>query len=164
MKTTLVIFTKSGRRKEIPLRPGVTIIGRRPDCDIRIPTAFVSRKHTRIVCQEEETLVQDLGSSNGTYVNREQVTEATVNAGDTIVVGTSVFTVQIDGQPANINPPAQPSAEMHDSAAIVGSGQSATLTAQPEDFIVPVAPENNIDPLADMEPLADSSPLDDSKA
>jgi len=162
MNTTLVIFTKSGRRKEIPLRPGVTIIGRRPDCDIRIPTAFVSRKHARILCQDSKTVVQDLGSSNGNFVNSERITETAVNPGDTLSVGSAMFTVQIDGEPGKITPPKKGSSRLQDSGVVHGSGQSATLTAAQDDFVPPIMPENEIDLLADMEPLADDNISDDN--
>lgn len=49
-------------------------------------------------------MLQDLGSSNGTYVNNKRVAELQLQPGDHVVVGPVVFTVQIDGQPAEIKP------------------------------------------------------------
>ena len=105
MQANLVFFKKNGNRKDIPLRKGTTIVGRRPDCDIRVPTPFVSRKHARIVCDETKALIQDLGSANGTFINNQQIIEAAVNPGDTISIGSMIFTVQIDGEPPEPLPP-----------------------------------------------------------
>lgn len=108
MAVNLVFFNKNGRRKEVALDNGVTIVGRRPDCDIRIPLSHISRKHCRFVQKEDQTLVQDLGSANGTFLNSERVMEAAVAPGDKVAVGTITFTVQVDGQPSDIVPPPPP--------------------------------------------------------
>jgi pSer/pThr/pTyr-binding forkhead associated (FHA) protein len=47
---------------------------------------------------------KDLGSANGTFLNNKPVTEATLKAGDHLVIGPVVFTVQIDGEPEDIRP------------------------------------------------------------
>ncbi len=102
MAVNLVFFSKSGRRKDIELGDGVTIVGRRPDCDIRIPLLYVSRKHCRFIRKEDQTVVQDLGSANGTFLNSERIMEAVVGPGDKVAVGSVTFTVQINGQPTEI--------------------------------------------------------------
>ena len=106
MAVNLVFFSKNGRRKDIELGDGVTILGRRPDCDIRIPLLYVSRKHCRFIRKEDQTVVQDLGSANGTFLNSERIMEAVVAPGDKVGVGSVTFTVQIDGQPADLGQPA----------------------------------------------------------
>lgn len=53
------------------------ILGRESDCDIIIPMRQVSRHHTRIFPGDDGTVVEDLGSKNGTYVNGSLVNEAT---------------------------------------------------------------------------------------
>jgi len=110
MTVNLVFFSKSGRRKDITLDDGVTIVGRRPDCDIRIPLLYVSRKHCRFICKEDQTVVQDLGSANGTFLNSERIMEAVVGPGDKVGVGSVTFTIQIDGEPSDIAQPAAPTA------------------------------------------------------
>jgi pSer/pThr/pTyr-binding forkhead associated (FHA) protein len=108
MAVNLVFFSKSGRRKDIELGDGVTIVGRRPDCDIRIPLLYVSRKHCRFIRKEDQTIVQDLGSANGTFLNSERIMEAVVGPGDKVGVGSVTFTIQIDGEPSDIVQPATP--------------------------------------------------------
>ena len=52
------------------------LLGRGSDCDIIIPDRQVSRHHSRIFSSERGTMVEDLGSKNGTYVNGDLLQEA----------------------------------------------------------------------------------------
>ncbi|HEX4125004.1 MAG TPA: FHA domain-containing protein [Tepidisphaeraceae bacterium] len=79
----------------------MTVIGRREDCDLRIPLSDVSRKHCRLVRDGDTLRLEDLGSSNGTYRNGERVQEAILSPGDTLQVGPVQFVLQIDGNPAD---------------------------------------------------------------
>ncbi len=99
MQVVLVMFRADGERRSFSLPREMTVIGRREDCDLRIPLGDVSRKHCRLV-QEGGTLrLEDLGSSNGTYHNGQRVQEAIISPGDTIQIGPVVFVAQIDGMP-----------------------------------------------------------------
>ncbi len=101
MQAVLVMFRANGERRSFSLPREVTVIGRREDCDLRIPLGDVSRKHCRII-QEADTLrLEDLGSSNGTYHNGQRIQEAIISPGDTIQIGPVVFVVQIDGVPSD---------------------------------------------------------------
>jgi pSer/pThr/pTyr-binding forkhead associated (FHA) protein len=104
MDATLILFKKDKTRRDFNLEPGKTIIGRQEDCDLRIPLGEISRKHAMVVLDDDTVLIRDMGSANGTYVNNQRVTEQELNAGDHIVIGPVVFTVQIDGEPAEIRP------------------------------------------------------------
>jgi pSer/pThr/pTyr-binding forkhead associated (FHA) protein len=77
----------------------MTVIGRREDCDLRIPVGDVSRKHCRLVIEDETIRIEDLGSSNGTYVNGHRVQEGELQPGDRIQVGPVQFIIQINGEP-----------------------------------------------------------------
>jgi predicted component of type VI protein secretion system len=79
----------------------MTVVGRREDCDLRIPLSEVSRKHCRIIKDGDGVKLEDLGSSNGTFHNGNRVREATLAAGDTVQIGPVTFMVQIDGVPAD---------------------------------------------------------------
>jgi pSer/pThr/pTyr-binding forkhead associated (FHA) protein len=105
MAATLVIFDKHGTRKDVDLNTGVTVVGRRPDCDVRIPTPLVSRKHCQIMQNDEGLTIQDLGSANGTMLNDNPVVESELHPGDTLKIGDVKFIVQIDGNPQSIAPP-----------------------------------------------------------
>jgi pSer/pThr/pTyr-binding forkhead associated (FHA) protein len=101
MQAVLVMFRADGERRSFSITRDMTVIGRREDCDLRIPLGDVSRKHCRLVQDGDGIRIEDLGSSNGTYVNGQRVQEAMVTPGDSIQVGPIVFVLQVDGQPAD---------------------------------------------------------------
>lgn len=102
MDVNLVLVKKDGSQKNFPLQGGVTVIGRRHDCDLRIAVMSVSRKHCQLSCGDGALKIRDLGSRNGTILNGEPVDEAVVQAGDSIEVGPLKFICQIDGKPEDI--------------------------------------------------------------
>ncbi len=104
MDVQFVMFKENGERKSFTLSNQATIVGRKEDCDIRIPLKEVSRQHAEISITRHGVHVKDLGSSNGTYVNNERVKEKDLVAGDHLVIGPVVFTVQIEGEPKEIRP------------------------------------------------------------
>ncbi len=131
MATCLVLLSKSRDQKVFPLPSNVTVIGRRRNCDLRIPLDSISRRHCQISVESGALKVRDLGSRNGTFVNGKRVEEETAKAGDFIQVGPVLFAIQIDGQPAKIVPPparqraakhASPNAETEGLADQEGSG------------------------------------------
>jgi ABC transport system ATP-binding/permease protein len=68
------------------------IIGRDPDVDIIINSPAVSRKHARILVQDRATILEDLGSSNGTFVNEIKLAgQATLKPGDRVRLGRSIM-------------------------------------------------------------------------
>ncbi len=99
MQVVLVMFHGDGERRSFSVARDMTVIGRREDCDLRIPVTDVSRKHCRLVKDRDMLRVEDLGSSNGTYINGQRVQEAYIKAGDVVQVGPVQFIVQIDGIP-----------------------------------------------------------------
>jgi FHA domain/zinc-ribbon domain len=65
----------------------VTQIGRHPDSDIFLDDITVSRRHAEIRRNVSSFSLNDVGSLNGTYINRERVEEAELHSGDEIQVG-----------------------------------------------------------------------------
>lgn len=65
----------------------VTTAGRHPDSDIFLDDITVSRRHAEIVRDGDRYVVRDVGSLNGTYVNRERIDEAPLTNGDEVQVG-----------------------------------------------------------------------------
>ena len=61
--------------------------GRHPDSDIFLDDVTVSRTHATFRREGEHFLVRDVGSLNGTYVNRERIEEATLKTGDEVQIG-----------------------------------------------------------------------------
>jgi pSer/pThr/pTyr-binding forkhead associated (FHA) protein len=101
MGVVMVMFRADGQRRSFSITRDMTVIGRREDCDLRIPLSDVSRKHCRLIVNGETIKVEDLGSSNGTYINGERIQQSELGAGDTLQVGPVVFVVQMNGFPAD---------------------------------------------------------------
>ncbi len=69
------------------------VIGRALECDIVIASKSVSREHTRLYREGRRWFVEDMGSTNGTYLNDVRVVAATdIRDGDTLTVGDVTFT------------------------------------------------------------------------
>ena len=64
-----------------------TTAGRRPDSDIFLDDVTVSRKHAEFVRRGEDFVVRDVGSLNGTYVQRDRIDEAVLKDGDEVQIG-----------------------------------------------------------------------------
>ena len=105
MHANLVLFTKSGTQRIIPLPSEITILGRRHDCDLRIPMKLVSRRHCQLSKNNGDLKIRDLDSKCGTFLNGKKVSESVVNAGDYIGIGPLTFQLQIDGKPEQTSPP-----------------------------------------------------------
>jgi hypothetical protein len=79
---------------EFPIRMNrEIIIGRSSDLDMVLVEDMVSRRHAKITSTEAEVYIQDLGSTNGTFVNGEKISRSRLNEADRILVGTSIMKV-----------------------------------------------------------------------
>src|SRR3954451_1373544 len=134
MQVVLVMFRGEAERRSFSITRDVTVIGRREDCDFRIPLGEVSRKHCRVIKNGQTVKVEDLGSSNGTYCNGMRVQEADLNPGDTLQVGPAVFVVQIDGTPGE-DEMAPVTAEAAAAAAAADAAPSAEA-AEVQDAVI----------------------------
>ena len=65
----------------------VKTVGRAPRADFILDAALVSRVHCRLTARDERVEVEDLASTNGTYVNDKRVTRAQLASGDRLRVG-----------------------------------------------------------------------------
>ncbi len=101
MGLVMIMFRADGQRRSFPVTREITVIGRREDCDLRIPLGDVSRKHCRLIVDGDAIRVEDLGSSNGTFRNGERIQQSDFATGDTLQVGPVVFVLQMDGVPAD---------------------------------------------------------------
>lgn len=64
-----------------------TVAGRSPHADIFLDDVTVSRKHAEFVRELDDFVVRDVGSLNGTYVNRERIDAVVLKAGDEVQIG-----------------------------------------------------------------------------
>jgi len=154
MQAVLVMFRSDGDRRSFSVARDITVIGRREDCDLRIPLGEVSRKHCRLIRDGDSLRVEDLGSSNGTYHNGRRVQEAALAPGDSVQVGPVVFVLQVDGVPADeelapvVAAPAEEEAGAH--AAEAGAND-AVVHAAPDPEVAGDAPTSA--DLGELEPL-----------
>ncbi len=68
-----------------------TTIGRTPDNDVQIEADYISRHHAVMLLTADGTVVEDLDSTNGVYVNGKRVSRAALNEGDLLTIGRSAF-------------------------------------------------------------------------
>jgi pSer/pThr/pTyr-binding forkhead associated (FHA) protein len=79
---------------EYPLSEGQEIvIGRSSELDMVLVEEMVSRKHARIALDGGTITIEDLGSTNGTFVNGEKVQQGTLREGDRVLIGTNILKV-----------------------------------------------------------------------
>jgi pSer/pThr/pTyr-binding forkhead associated (FHA) protein len=77
---------------EFPLKADKQIvIGRSSELDMVLVEDMVSRKHAKIMIANGAITIEDLGSTNGTFVNGEKVKQARLKEGDRILIGTSIL-------------------------------------------------------------------------
>jgi hypothetical protein len=67
------------------------VIGRAPECAVRVESNDVSRRHLRLISKEDEYSCEDMGSRNGVYLNGVKIHSAVLRNEDQIQVGDAVF-------------------------------------------------------------------------
>jgi len=83
-----------GQPLDFVLKPGQNTVGALPDNDLVINAPGVSHQHARVTCGDNEILVEDAGSKNGTLVNGRRVEEAMLKIGDVVCFGPAVLHLQ----------------------------------------------------------------------
>src|SRR5688572_20962850 len=74
------------------------VIGRSSELDMVLVEDMVSRKHAKITVQNGKITIEDLGSTNGTFVNGEKIKQARLKEGDRILIGTSILKLIHQGE------------------------------------------------------------------
>lgn len=92
MSCKLILKFKDSVISECPLDQEETTIGRKPENTIHIDNLAVSGHHARVLKIGNKAIVEDLGSTNGTLVNNQQVTKHILKHGDTITIGKHTLT------------------------------------------------------------------------
>src|SRR5262245_58776920 len=130
---------------EIQLKPGINRIGRGDDNDFTIPHPSVSTWHCEIVLDGTGALFRDLDSTNGSCVDRARVTEARLQSGQQLRVGSVDVVVEAASGAASSGatappldpaiklprpPQTQPASGLHISRTIADGGGTAFVAAQ----------------------------------
>jgi pSer/pThr/pTyr-binding forkhead associated (FHA) protein len=109
------------------------IVGRSSDLDMVLVEDMVSRKHAKIITTGANVVIQDLGSTNGTFVNGEKVKKARLKEGDRILIGTSILKLVAKDASAAIDE-AEAKSMMAKAAA---EKRDSTMSGRFEDVPVP---------------------------
>ena len=95
----LVVIYGAELGKKYNLNTASLVVGRSSKCDIQIDQESISRNHSKIVNTGKSILIRDLGSTNGTYVNRGRRllpgNPQLLNDGDEVIVGKTFLRFQI---------------------------------------------------------------------
>ena len=139
MQARLKVVQENASLKQVKLLP-VTVIGRSAECHLKIASTEVSRKHCRITVTDRDVLIEDLNSSNGTYVDQRRIAPAQpmpVAPGAKLQIGPAAFVVDYT-PPATLETMPTTVLKSADVAALAGA---AIVTADPlSKFPVPPTP------------------------
>ena len=105
--------------QEVPLDAPRVVVGRTPDNDLSIPTRYVSRHHVLLVRDGRATVLVDLDSTNGTFVNAERADKRVLAHGDVIEVDRRSLFVSY-------------AIEYWDPSAVAGAAADDALPTDPE--------------------------------
>ncbi|MCH2113695.1 MAG: sigma 54-interacting transcriptional regulator [Pirellulales bacterium] len=101
MYAYLTILSGKQSGTNFPLDPTrETLMGRGTDCHVSVPDPMCSRVHAVLRYDEDRWVVRDHGSRNGTTVNGQKVTEATLDGGHVVAIGSSEFEFHLSEDPA----------------------------------------------------------------
>jgi len=90
--TQIVIVEGGNKGEAISLEQAPLLIGRGNDAAIRLDDDYVSTRHARIASSGEQWFVEDLGSTNGTYVGASRISQATaIQLGTQVRIGKTIL-------------------------------------------------------------------------
>ena len=128
----IIVATEGRTTQELPLSVGRVIVGRTVDNDLQIDSRFVSRHHCQVITGADGSVIEDLNSTNGIFVQGKRVRRYNLNDGDIVVIGKHEL-MYVDERLARARlhstdsassyAPLQPPAERHTETIIETSAQ-----------------------------------------
>ena len=100
----LVLLSEGFNGRSYELKVDKTTVGRVSDNAFEIPEASVSSHHAEILLLGNDIVIRDLGSTNGTFINGEKITEAVLKPGQTLRFGTIDLRLDTGDAPASSSP------------------------------------------------------------
>ena len=95
LPTKVIVMDEKGRKVGSHRLSGTLQVGRAPSCQIRLDDTYISQLHAKISERDGSWWLEDLGSTNGTYLNQRKVTVPTeISPGDRIRIGKTVLEVR----------------------------------------------------------------------
>ncbi|HKB40767.1 MAG TPA: FHA domain-containing protein [Gemmataceae bacterium] len=164
MKLSLVVLTTGKQEgKVLPIGLPQFLIGRDPQCHLRPASASISKRHCALIQREGKVFVRDFDSTNGTFVNDQQIKgEVELHHDDRLRVGPLNFTVQIEASPP-VNTPTPPPPTRKPATA---TARPPAAAKKPEEGAAKAPAENKApaEPAKEPAPSAGSSADEDIAA
>lgn len=116
------LLIKVGTSREIQLKPE-TVLGRQAECDVLLTEGHTSRRHARLVQAEDGYWLEDLGSSNGTFINGNRISgRVKVASGDRLRFDIEEFDFRVLSQAAPVG--------LDESKTVYRAPESAAVVAE----------------------------------
>jgi pSer/pThr/pTyr-binding forkhead associated (FHA) protein len=132
MRVRLKILQGSKAGTDVPVPAPKCLIGRGDDCNLRPQSDAISRHHCAIITTENEVIVRDLKSRNGTFVNDEQVVEeAVLLHGDVLRIGPLQFEMIVEQSVSK--PKRAKVADIKEAVARTAQGSTVNSTSDLDD-------------------------------
>ncbi|MBL8266966.1 FHA domain-containing protein [Steroidobacter sp.] len=115
------LLIKVGSNREIALKPE-TVLGRQADCDVLLTEGHASRRHAKLVLAEDGYWLEDLGSSNGSFINGNRISgRVKVASGDRLRFDVEEFDFRL---------PPQAAVALDESKTVYRAPESAAVVAE----------------------------------
>lgn len=121
LKARLIGIAGPDLGHEIELTDESIVLGRSKECDVSVKDPTASRKHIRFDWKDNQYVLTDLGSGNGTTVNDRKESETVLSDGDQLGLGKSVFRYDFVGKDAGAEGPLVSDGEQRGESAILSS-------------------------------------------
>jgi len=125
----LVILNQGMAGRSFELNIERTTVGRVEDNTFQIADGSVSSHHAEIILRGRDIVVRDIGSTNGTYINNEKITETVLKPGQTLRFGQVELKID-DGKPVSAPPPPAPAGSPAPPAAAAPPPASPKKTGE----------------------------------
>jgi hypothetical protein len=120
---------------EFPLPDeGEIVIGRSSELDMVLVEDMVSRRHAKISVEDGDIFLEDLGSTNGSFVNGEKITRTKLAEGDRILIGTSIIKLVPSDGSASLQ---DAKAKMNAAASSARPPAGSTMTGSIAEVTLP---------------------------
>jgi len=129
-----LIVRQAGTSREIALVKENFCIGRTPENDLEVKDSLISRRHSSIIKKGDRYIIYDLGSSNGTYVNREKVEMKVLDDGDVVRLGDTEITFADERPKPKPGPSAQQRTPTGEIPAVGAQQEKQQGTGGPDAF------------------------------
>jgi pSer/pThr/pTyr-binding forkhead associated (FHA) protein len=113
------------------------VVGRSSDLDMVLVEDMVSRKHAKIAMQQDQIWIEDLGSTNGTFVNGEKIKKARLKEGDRVLIGTSILKLIAADSPPESTSTTDAKRELESVAQQRRTSQARTMSGAIEEVPLP---------------------------